>query len=80
MHIKHPSSFFVPTKSELEKLKIGGLVKVSIGDERFWAKITEIDGEKIKALVDNVLINTDKHGLELGDEITFNKTNVHAIY
>ena len=80
MHKKYPKTFAIPAKKELAKLKIGDLVKVATSGERFWTKITKINGGKIFAKVDNQLINTDSHGLELFDLINFEKKNIHSIY
>jgi hypothetical protein len=83
MNQLHPTTFEVPSKEELNAITEGSTVKVGvISDmtERFWATVVSIEGDTIKATVDNDLVFTEFHGLSFGDEMTFEKKNVLAIY
>ena len=77
---RHPSTFEIPSKKQISKLKIGDTVKVCVGKERFWNIIKEIKGGKIIAEVDNELVYTNEHGLDLGDIISFKTENIYQIY
>lgn len=79
MAIKHPETFEAPSKKELESLKPGSYVKVSVMSERFWCEIISIDGENIVARVDNDLVCTDEHGISCDDIIKFEKRNIYNI-
>lgn len=74
---EHPDTFRAPAQEELNSLKVGDIVKVCNGKERWWNVITRISGEKIIAKVDNTLVTTD---LRYDDEITFLKKNIYDIY
>ena len=78
MHKQHPDTFEVPFKSELDAIKEGSTVKVCNGKERFWTQVTDVDGDKLTATVDNNLIDSD--GINLGDTIHFEKKNVYCVY
>jgi hypothetical protein len=79
MRINNIETFEAPNKEELDALKVGVHVKVCTGDERFWVKVTGIESDTVKGTVDNNLINIDEHGLDFGDTIVFNKTNIYDI-
>jgi hypothetical protein len=80
MQKKHPDTFEAPTTEKLNTIELGSLVKVCTCDERFWTKVIGIDNDTIVAVVDNDLVCTDRHGLILGDEITFEKKNIFSIW
>lgn len=80
MHELHPGTFFAPSEEDLSQIKPGVSVKVSIGRERFWVTVTNVDGDEITGSVDNDLIFTEEHGLNYGDIISFKKENVYNIY
>lgn len=77
---KYPETFKAPTLNQLNNLKVGNLVKVCVEPERFWTFILEINGDEIKAQIDNRLIFTGEHYLKYKDVITFNKNNIYQIY
>lgn len=80
MHRNHPNTFDVPNNNRLGQLKKGSYVKVSIGNERFWAQITEIkDLNHITAIVDNDLVNTDIHGIKYKDTIQVERCHVFDV-
>lgn len=74
----HPETFEALGKEELAALRTGDSVKVGYNAERFWTVIKEIDGEKIIAAVDNVLVTTED--FKYGDQIAFEKRHVYQIY
>ena len=80
MHLKNPKTFEVPSEEDLDNIKQGDTVKVSVGGERFWTTVTEVEEGEITAIVDNQLVCTDKHGYSLGDTIEFHKYNVYSIW
>ncbi len=76
----HPDTFEAPSNKELDKLKKGDTVKVCNGKERFWTCILSIKGDKIKATVDNILLDADEFGYDCGDTISFEKRHIYNIY
>lgn len=79
MHRKHPQTFYAPSPQELNALKVGDSVKVCTADERFWVTLTQI-GQTLTGTVDNDLVNTNIHGLKLGDTVQFNREHIYNIY
>ncbi len=74
----YPDTFWVPDLDDLlTKVKPGSLVKVCVSDERFWCIVNSIEDAKITATIDNDLLNTDMHGLNFGDIITFIHENIY---
>lgn len=74
----HPDSFEAPNKKELDTLKSGDIVKVCHSDERFWAVVKEVDGDKITATVDNDLVLVEE--FNCGDDVEFEKRHIYAIW
>lgn len=74
-----PDTFYCPNYSEMKDLSKGDYVKISTGNERFWVKILEIDGDKITGKVDNILYNYLQHGLVFGDVVSFEKKHIHSL-
>jgi len=54
--------------------KKGDVVKIRDTGERFWVKITYINGNKIRGNVENILVNT--HDFKFGDNIEFEKYDI----
>jgi hypothetical protein len=84
MHKLHPKTFEVPSNEELDNIKIGDIVKISIDQERFWIEVTEINNDEIIGTVgwrlykeDDKLIEID---LEYGEKIKFEKKNIYSIW
>jgi hypothetical protein len=48
--------------------------------EDFWVRVTDRDGEYLKAVVDNALAESRLHELNLGDEIIFHEDHMLAIH
>jgi|LakMenEpi03Aug12_release.lakeMendotaPanAssembly.Ray.scaffolds.fasta_scaffold3486103_1 hypothetical protein len=80
MNEQYPDTFYVPSDSELDNLKVGDIVKVCVNRERFWVEIICFDDKKISTRIDNQLIFTDEHGLSLNDHLVINKENILDIY
>lgn len=79
MHKKYPETFFVPPQEDLDAIKIGDYIKVCISLERFWASAIEIDGNTIKAIVANELVNSPEHVLHYGNFIEVEKRHIYDI-
>lgn len=74
----NPDSFEAPSQKELDQLKVGDVVKVSNGQERFWTIIKELKSSNvIIAEVNNRLMGVQPYNL--GDLIQFTKTNIYTI-
>lgn len=80
MAIKHPDTFEAPTKEELKSIKVGSIVKVNTGNERFWTIVTKVKGQKITATVDNDLVMEENEDLTYGTVINFKKEHVYDVY
>lgn len=78
----HPDTFHAPSLEDLSKITVDSLVKIAtlFGAERFWVKVTEVDGDSITGTVENDLLFTDRHGYKDGDTLSFCKHNVYNIY
>jgi hypothetical protein len=48
--------------------------------EDFWIRVTERDGEYLKGVIDNSLVESRLHELKLGDEIVFHEDHVLALH
>jgi hypothetical protein len=79
MRADNPTTFWAPSGPLLSAIKVGDSVKVCAEDERFWTLVTEVNGDVITATVDNDLVHTRRHGLRLGDTITFAKLNAYDV-
>lgn len=83
-----PTTFEAPSLQDLEALKPDSLIKIHleflgrdqppVQGERFWVKLTDV-GENLTGLIDNELVFTDLHGLELSDQITFERRHVYQV-
>ncbi len=78
MHKQYPSTFQAPSMEELRKIRPGHMVKVSSSGERFWVRVLDRKLFMIIGRVDNELINTDQHGLRLGNIIAFHQNCVYS--
>lgn len=76
--LAHPSTFEAPSPEVLAGLQVGHFVKVCVGRERFWVKLTALDGDRLTGHVDNDLVRTDQHGLRCGDVVQFERRHVYA--
>jgi uncharacterized protein YegJ (DUF2314 family) len=79
MHKNHPDEFSIPSQAMLDSIKKADNVKVCAGKERFWVYVTEREGNNIKGVVNNNLINTSVHGLKLGSKVEVTTDNVYYV-
>ncbi len=75
----HPKSFYAPTDKELLSIKPGSYVKVSNRYERFWVRVVEVGGHRIKGTMANTLGHFTPESPEggFGDEI---ELALHHVY
>jgi hypothetical protein len=76
MHRLYPSTFDVPSDAELDTIKIGDIVKICDGSERFWVIIILIEDGKLVGAINNVLVGDKPY--KFGDLIEFEKKNVYS--
>lgn len=74
---KNPLTFSRPSDEELVFLVVDDVVKVCAYGERFWCRITSLDGDMCSATVNNDLL-TDK--LYRGCKVKFHSDSIYAIY
>jgi hypothetical protein len=79
MQKQNLETFFRPSEQELQSLKAGMLAKLCTGGERFWVIVIEVEGDKIRGVVDNELVRTETHGLKLNDLIEFEFRHIYDI-
>lgn len=77
MHRKHPKTFDVPSKEKLAKIKKGDTVKISACNERFWVKVSSVQGGKVCGIVDN---RTSCPGFEYGKKVCFQKKHIYNVW
>ncbi len=77
--LENPDTFSAPTKEELDAIRPGSIVKVCTEGERFWAVVTEVNGNHIEARIDNDLLLVEQHGLNYRDLIKFQKCHIYSI-
>ena len=80
----YPDSFDVYTDEELNAIKPNDFVKVCLENnkqdgERFWVKVTVVEGNTITGTIDNHLFGALLFGVDSGDTIQFEKRNVYDI-
>ena len=73
---EYPRTFDLPSKKAVKDLGIGDFAKVSADGERFWVRVTGRKGKKIEGVVDNDVVLGQRHGLALGDKISFETKNL----
>ena len=74
----NPDTFEAPATEDLDSIKEGSFVKICAAEsERFWVKVTRVEDNLIEGTVDNQLIYSDEHGLDLGDIIKCEKKHVY---
>ena len=77
MEKNFPKTFELPTILELKKIEKGDSAKICLKRERFWTKVTKVDGDKIEATVDNDLFFVTE--LKYNDKVSFEKKNIYSI-
>lgn len=82
----HGITITLPDADELYSLENGDYVKVGVGEygkkgsEAFWVDLLAVGPLHMFGSVANVLKNTDYHGLEAGDILMIQRSNVFAIH
>ena len=78
---KYPQTFQAPSGAELDSLRVGDFIKVcaevGLTGERFWCIINRIEGDAIKAEVNNDLVLVED--FNCGDVIEVRKCNIYDI-
>lgn len=72
-----PRTFWRPTKSRLNQLKVGELVMVCDGKERFWVKLVGISKRSMRGVIDNDLSSGQSYGF--GDGLVLEKRHVYNV-
>ena len=79
LSVLHPDTFALPSREQIRRLDHGDFAKVNAGGERFWTRIIWIRGTDLLGIVDNNLVTTADHGLQLGDVIAFTTFNIYQV-
>ena len=79
MRLRHPDTFWAPSKEELDDIKPGDYVKVCVNEwkERFWVEVIQVDNDILTVRVANDLLHPEAS--KYGDELTVNKCNIYDI-
>ncbi len=64
---------------KVTKIVVGDDVKILIGIERVWIKVTNLDSDTFTGTLNNILIDPDAT-LEYGDEIVVNRDEVLEVF
>lgn len=87
-HQSSPQTFGIPSNLEKDVLRPGAFVKVGvefnpplgqINAERFWVLIIEKKDDKLIGVIDNDLVATERHGLALGQALSFETRHILSI-
>ncbi|WP_297204001.1 DUF2314 domain-containing protein [uncultured Brachyspira sp.] len=76
---EYPDTFKIPSKKEINSLKTDDYVKLIFTEEnavpeRMWVKITNINGDNFRGILDNDPYNLKS--VKCGDEIVFKTENI----
>jgi hypothetical protein len=77
MNKKYPNTFQLPLRKDILKLEAGNYVKICHNEERFWVIVKEIDGDKIKGIVNNDLVC--EQPFKCDDTIEFEKRHIYQV-
>ncbi|MEI0563965.1 DUF2314 domain-containing protein [Brachyspira pulli] len=84
---EYPNTFEIPSKKEIESLKVNDLVKLIFVEEndnpetmpeRMWVKIIKINKDNFIGILDNYPYYIES--VKYGDEIVFKIENIIDIY
>lgn len=73
-------SFKTLTVEEQKKIKVGDFVTVFSSHEYISISVYQIEGEKLRGVIDSLLTETRKHQLEYGDYIEFEFRHILSIF
>jgi hypothetical protein len=73
---QHPDTFQIPSDALKRSLRKGDHVKVIAHPERFWVEVLEARWPQFKGTVLNDLYFTQIHGIEHGDELSFEARHI----
>lgn len=77
---RHPDTFEAPSPYRLSKIAPGSFVKICADNrERFWVQVSTHIGKTITGEVNNWLVCTDDHGLDMGAQVEFEERHVYGI-
>lgn len=76
---EYPDSFQVPTFDELQAVAVGDNVKVCTGGERFWVKVTKVEGQVFAGTINSDLVCSHVHHLKFDDPVTVSAHHVYDI-
>ena len=83
MSLEHPDRCHY-WEYEIKLMKVGDLVKVANGHERFWTVVTEINGDIVVARVDSSLLGNiltgKKSPYNISDLIQFKRENIYEVW
>lgn len=65
------------TPEEIAMIKPGAWVKVNDNNEGFFVKVTEVKGDKIIGIVDNILVH--KHDFQYGDTLEIELREIYQV-
>jgi uncharacterized protein YegJ (DUF2314 family) len=79
---KYPETFEIPSKSEIENVKLNTFVKLWFEEsgkipERMWVLVTEIDGDNFRGVLRNQPGNLKT--VKYNDELRFKAHNILSI-
>lgn len=77
MSILHPETFERVDQEKIDNLKPGDNVKICHNKERFWCIVLEVNGQWVKAEVNNDV--SLEQPFKLGDILDFNKQNIYDV-
>lgn len=80
-----PKTFRIPRPEEVAAVSPGHYVKIGVeyvgGGERFWLRVTKVDGKTITGIVEQAdMVYTRRHGVRHGDRLTCEPRHVLGIY
>jgi hypothetical protein len=82
---QHPDTFPIPTTAQKQALQIGESVQIGveglqhsrpIAGERFWVRLTSVEGDTYSGTVRNDLAFSEEHGVKHGDLLTFEARHI----
>lgn len=76
---ENPGTFETPSRNQMERLSIGDFAQVNAEGERFWCRVIFTRGNDVLGIVDNDLDEIDKHGLQGGDIVAFEKRHIYKV-